>query len=118
MGRESGHLKPAPEAALARELAELAGGAGALAERALALVDGADRAPDPDADLRLAGHLAELAWLAAPDDPAVAAARATVFTRRAEAATSTMAKGVFALGGPGVRGPPRHGPASDAGRNG
>jgi glyoxylase-like metal-dependent hydrolase (beta-lactamase superfamily II) len=88
-------LKPAPEAALARELAELSGGAGALAGRALALVDGADASPAPDAALRLAGHLAELAWLAAPTDPGVAAARTAVFTRRAEAATSTMAKGVF-----------------------
>jgi len=110
-------LKPAPETALARELAELSGGAGALAGRALALVDGADRAPDPDADLRLAGHLAELAWLATPDDPAVAAARTTVFTRRAEAATSTMAKGVFRWAAR-ESGTTRHGPASDEGRNG
>jgi len=65
-------LKPAPDAAVARELADLAGGSGVLA-----------------------GHLAELAWLAAPDDLTVAATRRTVFTRRAEAASSTMAKGVF-----------------------
>jgi hypothetical protein len=45
--------------------------------------------------MRLAGHLAELAWLAAPDDPAVQDARRTVFTRRADAASSTMAHGVF-----------------------
>ena len=56
-------LKPAPEAELAAELAALAGGAARLAERA--------RESD---DLRLAGHLAELAALAAPDDADVRAA--------------------------------------------
>jgi len=90
-------LQPAPERALARELADLAGGPGALAERALALLEpvgpGTDTADD--GALRLAGHLAELAWEADPLDPAIAAARRTVFTRRAEAATSTMARGVF-----------------------
>ena len=95
-------LKPAPEAVVARELADLAGGAGALADRALALVDraasaeaGADSGAEADTALRLAGHLAELAALAAPDDPAIADVRRTVFTRRAGAASSTMAKGVF-----------------------
>lgn len=83
-------LKPAPERRLAGELADLVGGARRLAERAEALVaDGTDEA------LRLAGHLAELAWLAAPQDPAVARARQRVFTARALAATSTMARGVF-----------------------
>src|SRR5262249_54323519 len=47
------HLKPAPEAALARELATLAGGATRLADRARALADAGD--------LALACHLAELA---------------------------------------------------------
>jgi glyoxylase-like metal-dependent hydrolase (beta-lactamase superfamily II) len=83
-------LKPAPEAALARQLAELAGGAGALADRAGALA-----ASGGDDDLRLAGHLAELAALAAPDDAGVHRVRAEVFGRRAEAERSTMAKGVF-----------------------
>ena len=46
-------------------------------------------------ELRLAGHLVELAWLASPEDPAIQAARQRVFSARAEAATSTMAKGVF-----------------------
>ncbi|HEV3327785.1 MAG TPA: alkyl sulfatase dimerization domain-containing protein [Acidimicrobiales bacterium] len=83
-------LKPASDAALATELTELVGGPGTLCERALALADeGGDDA------LRLACHLAELAWLAAPSDPAVREARRAVFTARAEAATSTMAKGVF-----------------------
>jgi hypothetical protein len=101
-------LKPAPERALALELAELAGGAGILADRALALLpphtgtppstaDGAvGGSVDPeDGAMRLAGHLAELAWLAAPDDPGVQEVRRTVFTRRADAASSTMAHGVF-----------------------
>ena len=88
-------LKPASEVALATELADLAGGPGALADRALALVDPARTDSDPDSALRLAGHLVELAWLAAPDDTAVAAARRAVFTRRADVATSTMARGVF-----------------------
>jgi glyoxylase-like metal-dependent hydrolase (beta-lactamase superfamily II) len=62
-------LKPAPERALAAELAAVAGGAQALADRALALLAearssaGAARIEEA---LRLAGHLAELAWLAAP----------------------------------------------------
>ncbi|MGH9080503.1 MAG: alkyl sulfatase dimerization domain-containing protein, partial [Acidimicrobiales bacterium] len=91
-------LKPAPDRALAVEIAGLAGGAGVLADRALALVDGAGAEGEPGAEdgaLRLAGHLAELAWSAAPDDPAVQEARRIVFTRRADAASSTMAHGVF-----------------------
>ncbi|MGA2837387.1 MAG: alkyl sulfatase dimerization domain-containing protein [Acidimicrobiales bacterium] len=104
-------LKPAPEHALARELAALAGGAGVLADRALALASGPGGQPgggggggagagegggtDADGALRLAGHLAELAWMAAPGDPAIAEARRTVFSRRAGAASSTMARGVF-----------------------
>jgi alkyl sulfatase BDS1-like metallo-beta-lactamase superfamily hydrolase len=81
------NLKPAPEAALAAEVADLAGGAPRLAARAVALAEAGD--------LRLAGHLAELAALAAPDDPMVAGARADVFELRVEAEASTMAKGIF-----------------------
>ena len=88
-------LKPAPEAALAGELAALAGGAGVLADRALALVGSPPEGTDPALSMRLAGHLAELAALAAPSDPAVHRARAEVFARLSETATSTMAKGVF-----------------------
>jgi alkyl sulfatase BDS1-like metallo-beta-lactamase superfamily hydrolase len=93
-------LKPAPEQALAAELAELAGGPGALAERALELLAAAGGAPESgsgeaDGALRLAGHLAESAWLAAPDDPATQRARREVFAARAARATSTMARGVF-----------------------
>ncbi len=82
------HLKPAPDATLARELAQLAGGATRLAERAQQLA--------ASVDLRLASHLAELAAQAAPDDAGVHAARAEVFGKRAEAERSTMSRGVFA----------------------
>jgi len=92
-------LKPAPERALARELAALAGGPGVLADRALALLD---QAADPatgegeaDHALRLAGHLVEHAWLADPADPALQAARQRIFAARAARSTSTMARGVF-----------------------
>jgi alkyl sulfatase BDS1-like metallo-beta-lactamase superfamily hydrolase len=84
-------LKPAPDSAVASELADLAGGAKALADRAASLLESGD-----DASLRLAGHLAELAALAAPDDAGVHQVRAAVFGKRAEVESSTMAKGVFA----------------------
>lgn len=82
------HLKPAPERALASELATLAGGPDRLARRAVELAEAGD--------LRLAGHLAELAAQAAPEDRSVHAARAEVFERRVAAEASTMAKGVYA----------------------
>jgi alkyl sulfatase BDS1-like metallo-beta-lactamase superfamily hydrolase len=84
-------LQPAPERRLAAEVAELAGGATRLAARAEELA-----ATGTDEALRLAGHLIELAWLAAPADEAIQRARQSICTQRGEAATSTMAKGVFA----------------------
>jgi alkyl sulfatase BDS1-like metallo-beta-lactamase superfamily hydrolase len=81
------HLKPAPEADLARELADLAGGADRLADRAGELAAAGD--------LRLAGHLAELAAQAAPGDAGAHRVRAEVFARRAGEELSTMSKGVF-----------------------
>ena len=103
-------LKPAPRAALASELASLAGGAGALADRARALAEVAE-AEMADAtgghravaaadrvfstDLRLAGHLAELAILADPSDPGVRRIHSEVFSLMASVATSTMAKGIY-----------------------
>lgn len=81
------HLKPAPEAALANEVAALAGGPDRVATRAKQLADAGD--------LRLAGHLVEWAALAAPDDKAVQRARAEVFELRVAAEASTMSKGVF-----------------------
>lgn len=50
---------------------------------------------DITGDHRLAAHLAEDARLAAPDDAEVAQAHAEVFARFRDAATSTMAKGVY-----------------------
>jgi len=112
-------LKPAPEPALATELAKLAGGPAVLADRALALAEQARAtAADGRADAdgrpvgngqaeqawRLAGHLAELARLAAPGDSAIADIHRQVFAARADAATSTMARGIFrwaAEDGPG-----------------
>jgi len=88
-------LKPASERALATELADLAGGSRVLAERALALLAASGTDPLDDGPLRLAGHLAELAWDATPEDDVVREARRAVFARRAEQATSTMAHGVF-----------------------
>src|SRR5271166_4717378 len=60
-------LKPAAERALAAEL-------GALADRALELLAAAQELPDPEeaeGALRVAGHLAEHAWLADPRDEGV-----------------------------------------------
>ena len=81
-------LKPAPDAALASELAILAGGPTALIDRAAALSDIGEH--------RLACHLADLAGWAAPHDPGVHAARAIVYRARRSAETSLMAKGIFA----------------------
>jgi alkyl sulfatase BDS1-like metallo-beta-lactamase superfamily hydrolase len=90
-------LLPAPERALATELARLAGGASVLADRALRLAEAAAGAPEEEADghLRLAAHLAETAWLAEPTDTGVQEVRQRVFAARADRATSTMARGVF-----------------------
>jgi alkyl sulfatase BDS1-like metallo-beta-lactamase superfamily hydrolase len=79
-------LHPAPKAALGAEVAALAGGATALARRAL------DRADD---DLAVATHLVEMAADAAPTDPEVHEIRAELYRRRRAAATSLMAKGIY-----------------------
>ncbi|MBX7160924.1 MAG: MBL fold metallo-hydrolase [Acidimicrobiia bacterium] len=81
------HLHPAPQAVLAREVAALAGGAGALARRAVEVADAGD--------LRLAGHLVDFAQNADPADAAVAEAAADIWGRRRDAATSLMAKGIY-----------------------
>ena len=80
-------LKPARASELGGEVAALAGGPERLAARARELAS-AGR-------LRLAGHLAELAWSAAPDQPAVRAPRAEVNEARAAAEPSLMAKAIF-----------------------
>jgi len=81
-------LKPSPDAALAAELADLAGGARSLIERAVQLSE--------LGDFRLACHLADLAGWAAPDDGGIHAERALVYRARRTAESSLMAKGIFA----------------------
>ncbi len=81
-------LKPSPDAVVAGELAELAGGAGVLIERAVQLSDAGD--------FRLACHLADLAGWAAPDDAGIHAQRALIYRARRSGESSLMAKGIFA----------------------
>ncbi|MBK9181016.1 MAG: MBL fold metallo-hydrolase [Acidimicrobiales bacterium] len=80
-------LKPPADAALAAEVAALAGGAAALVSRAR------DRAAA--GDLRLAAQLVEWAVQAAPEDRAAHAARAEIYGERRRIEMSLMAKGVF-----------------------
>ncbi len=95
-------LKPAPDAEVAAEVARLAGGPSALADRALALVEAALAASASGAaegrgadGFRLACQLAEWAVQAAPDDPAAAEAAAVVYRARRGAERSLMAKGIY-----------------------
>lgn len=80
------HLKPPPAGQLARELAELAGGAGALAARAQAVAG--------EGDHRLACQLVELAAQAS-DDAGIWRLRSQLYRDRAAVETSLMAKGVY-----------------------
>ena len=80
-------LKPAPDAALAAEVADLAGGVDALVARAV------ERAAQ--GDLRLACHLVEMATLAAPDHVGAHGARAEIYRERRTRETSLMAKGIY-----------------------
>jgi alkyl sulfatase BDS1-like metallo-beta-lactamase superfamily hydrolase len=80
------NLKPAKDSLLAREIAQLAGGAGKLADRALAVAGN---------DLRLACHLAEMAVLAEPSNAHAHALRAEIYQKRRDSETSLMAKGIF-----------------------
>lgn len=81
------NLKPAPDAAVAAEVAALAGGASALIDRALALAD--------EGELRLAGHLVEMAALAEPESRDAHTARASVNAKRVADESALMSKGVF-----------------------
>ena len=85
-GRPS-ELKPAPRAAVARAIADAAGGAGALLARADALAAGGD--------LATACHLADYALEAAPDDPQVREGVAALYERRAAGESSLMATNLF-----------------------
>lgn len=80
-------LKPARDAAVADEIAALAGGADRIAARAKELADGGD--------FRTASHLIETALLAAPDDPSIHGVRTEIYEKRAASEASTMSRGVF-----------------------
>ncbi|ETR76200.1 beta-lactamase [Afipia sp. P52-10] len=81
------HLKPAPTNDLAAELANLAGGASKLAQRARELA--------AKGDLRLAGHLAEFAVRAEPTNTEAHRTRIEVNKQRSDSERTLMAKGVF-----------------------
>jgi alkyl sulfatase BDS1-like metallo-beta-lactamase superfamily hydrolase len=81
-GRPS-ELKPAPRAAVAGEVARLAGGAAALVARAQEIAG--------TGDLRLACHLADYALEAEPSNRDVQEAVAALYDRRAATETSLMA---------------------------
>lgn len=85
-GRPS-ELKPAPRERLAGEIAALCGGPVALLDRA----EGAAA----DGDHRLAGHLADFALEAAPDDEAVADRVASLYRERAGTESSLMSRNLF-----------------------
>jgi alkyl sulfatase BDS1-like metallo-beta-lactamase superfamily hydrolase len=82
------HLKPAPEATLGREIAALAGGVEGLVARAKAVAAGGD--------LALASHLIDWAVAAAPNDRGAHAARAEIYTARANESAALMTRGIFA----------------------
>jgi alkyl sulfatase BDS1-like metallo-beta-lactamase superfamily hydrolase len=83
-------LKPAPDAVLAAEMAQLAGGVARLSARAEELA-----ATGREEDMRLACHLVEMAALAEPDNRDVHMARANVYGARRKAELSLMSKGIF-----------------------
>ena len=85
-GRPS-ELKPASRAAVADEIARLAGGAAALANRAQEIAQ--------TGDLQLSCHLADYALEAAPDDHNVRDIVARIYESRAQSETSLMAINLF-----------------------
>jgi alkyl sulfatase BDS1-like metallo-beta-lactamase superfamily hydrolase len=81
------HLLPSRERELASVLAEMSGGAQAMAERAESLCS--------DGQLSLACELVEFAWQAAPDDSRIRATRSAIYRQRSQRESSLMVKGVF-----------------------
>ncbi len=81
------HLKPAPEAVFAAEIAALAGGTDALVARA------GERAAA--GELRVACQLIELATQAEPGDRHAHAVRAEIYRQRRKSELSLMAKGIY-----------------------
>jgi alkyl sulfatase BDS1-like metallo-beta-lactamase superfamily hydrolase len=82
------HLKPAADAALAREVAALAGGVDTLVARARALTAAGE--------LALASHLIDWAVAAAPAHRAAHRTRAEIYEARAAASPALMTRGIFA----------------------
>lgn len=80
-------LKPAPDDAVAQEIAALAGGAEALTARAIELAG--------RGDLRLACHLVEWAGRAEPESASIHATRAAIYEQRRKTESSLMAKGIY-----------------------
>ena len=81
------HLKPAPSAELAGEIAALAGGAATLAGRAKALAEAGKT--------RLVAHLIELASNASPMSAEIQSVRARVYAQCTEAEPSLIAKAIY-----------------------
>ena len=81
------HLKPDTMAEQGRELTELAGGISPLVARAMSRFNGGD--------LKLASHLIDWAYAAAPDDPAVNHARMQIYGARAEQSQALITHGIF-----------------------
>jgi len=81
------HLKPAPSAELAGEIAALAGGAATLAGRAKALAEAGKT--------RLAAHLIELASNASPMSAEIQSVRARVYAQCTEAEPTLIAKAIY-----------------------
>jgi alkyl sulfatase BDS1-like metallo-beta-lactamase superfamily hydrolase len=81
------HLKPAPFAELAGEIAALAGGPAKLAGRAKSLATAGKT--------RLAAHLIELASAASPAAAEIQAVRATVYERCMAAEPSLIGKAIY-----------------------
>lgn len=81
------HLKPAPSAELAGEIAALAGGTATLAGRAKALAEAGNT--------RLAAHLIELASSASPASAETQTVRAKVYAQCAEAEPSLIGKAIY-----------------------
>ena len=81
------HLKPAPMANQARQIAELAGGVEKLVEQA--------EAKFAAGDLAMASHLIDWAVMAAPEEVAAHAARMKIYAARAAESRSTMSHGIF-----------------------
>lgn len=83
------HLKPALDADLAAEIAALAGGAEALAQRARILAE--------SGQTRVAAHLIELAVSASPMDRDLQKRRADIYTRCMAVETSLIGKAIFGV---------------------